>query len=316
MIACQDVAVDLTPVTDLMDELSRSTWASLVDAHDLDVDWGEVTITHTVLLALKRLVREQSLPLLVERVRAHIEKASGADLELWVQSASGKAVGFSIQAKRVYLGRKNPEYQALGHEGELSNEKQYDTLIRHATKNGTLPFHLFYNGWALPRTDIAFPSGRDTELFGCAVVPTSEVRRIRAAYFRRGMNEVSRYAQISMPWSDLLRLPTGGSGGGGSGDGGGPGGGGSSGGGGGGAVDGSPNSSQPSGGPAPLRVSDEDLRKLFDLHSAEPVDGTVALRERLPDYVVDALSGPGAAGNGELPDDPTLPEVVAVIKGN
>lgn len=306
--------MDLTPVTDLMDELSRSTWASLVDAHDLDVDWGEVTITHTILLALKRLVREQSLPLLVERVRAHDEKASGADLELWVQSASGKAVGFSIQAKRVYLGRKKPEYQALGHEGERSNEKQYDTLLRHAAKNGTLPFHLFYNGWALPRTDIAFPSGRDTELFGCAVVRTSEVRRIRKAYVRRGMNEVSRFAKISMPWSDLLRLPSGGSagGGGGSSDGGTSGGGGSSGGGD--PASGIPDPSQSPAAPAPLKVSDEDLRTLFELHSAEPADDTVKIKDGLPDYVTAALSGVGAAGQDTLQDDPT-PEVVAVIKG-
>lgn len=309
-----------------MDELSRSTWASLVDAHDLDVDWGEVTITHTILLALKRLVREQSLPVLVERVRAHDEKASGADLELWVQSASGNAVGFSIQAKRVYLGRKKPEYQALGHKGAGPKEKQYDTLIRHAAKNGTLPFHLFYNGWALPRTDIAFPSGRDTKLFGCAVVRTSEVRRIRKAYVRRGMNEVSRFAKISMPWSDLLRLPSGGSasGGGGSSDGGTSGGGdptsggsagdgGSSGGGN--PASGTPYPSQSPAAPGPLRVSDEDLRKLFMLHSAEPIDDAVVLRDGLPDYVTSALSGVGAAGHDDLEDDSTLPEVVAVIKG-
>ncbi len=313
--------MDLTPVTDLMDELSRSTWASLVDAHDLDVDWGEVTITHTILLALKRLVREQSLPVLVERVRAHDEKASGADLELWVQSASGNAVGFSIQAKRVYLGRKKPEYQALGHKGAGPQEKQYDTLIRHAAKNGTLPFHLFYNGWALPRTDIAFPSGRDTELFGCAAVRTSEVRRIRKANVRRGMNEVSRFAKISMPWSDLLRLPSGGSagGGGGSSDGG-DAGGGASAGDGGNSGGGDPESSTPAPSqsapaPAPLRVSDGDLRKLFEFHSAEPTDDAVALRDGLPDYVSDALSGTAAPGHDDLEDDSTLPEVVAVIKG-
>ncbi|WP_278101321.1 DUF6615 family protein [Microbacterium proteolyticum] len=292
-----------------MDELARSTWASLVDAYDLDVDWGEVTITHTVLLALKRLLREQSLPLLVERVRAHDEKASGADFELWVQSASGNVVGFSIQAKRVYLGRKKPEYQALGHKGALPKEKQYDTLLRHAAKNGTVPFHLFYNGWALPRTDIAFPSGRDTELFGCAVVRTSEVRRIRNANVRRGMNEVSRFAKISMPWSDLLRLPSGGSagGGGGSSDGGTSGGGN--------PTSGIPDPSQSPAAPAPLRVSDEDLRKLLELHSAEPVDDKVRIREGLPDYVTAALSSTAAAGHEDLQDDPTLPEVVAVIKG-
>jgi hypothetical protein len=202
------VAVDLTPVTDLMDTLSRDTWHSLVDAHDLDLDWGEVTVTHTILLALKRLLRQQAIPLHVERVRAHDEKASGADLEIWIEATSGKALGLSIQAKRVYLGTKVPTYQALGHEGAVPAERQYDTLIRHAKKTGTLPFHLFYNGWA-PRTDIAFPAGRSDELYGCAAVPTTEVRRIRTKFRDRGMNNVSRYASVSRPWSDLLRMPPG-----------------------------------------------------------------------------------------------------------
>lgn len=50
------------------------------------------------------------------------------------------------------IGKKKPEYQALGHKGALPQEKQYDTLIRHAAKNRTLPFHLFYNAgvcWGL-----------------------------------------------------------------------------------------------------------------------------------------------------------------------
>lgn len=201
--------MDLTPVTGLMDELSRETWASLVDAHDLDVDWGEVTITHTILLALNRLVRAQSLPVLVNACVRTTRRRAGRPRVVGSVGVRQRG-GLQHPGEAGYLGKKKPEYQALGHKGALPRAKQYDTLLRHAAKNGTLPFHLLYNGWTLRRTDIAFPSGRDTELFGCAVVHTSKVRRIRKAHVRRGMNEVSRFAKISMPWSNLLRLPSGG----------------------------------------------------------------------------------------------------------
>lgn len=299
--------MDLEPLADLVDDLSRATWQSIVDAYALDLDWGEVTITHTNLLAMKRLARQRHLPVEVRRVRTHEERASGADLEIWIQSETGKTAGFSIQAKRVYLGPEPLEYQALGHEGQRPNERQYDTLIRHAQDQGTVPLHLFYNGWTLPRADLAF-AGIEQELYGCSIVPTVEVRRIRDEYHRQGMNRVERYVGASSPWSGLFRLGPDGEGhAGDDGDNEGP------------DSDGPREGGSGLGPQAPgaqpwtPNVTDDDLRKLMSRFASEESDLPKEPREGLPSYVLDALSSATDPANVPAKES-ELPEVVAVIK--
>jgi hypothetical protein len=293
----------LSRLVKLMDRLAVTTWWSLVDAHDLNMDWGEVTATHTNLLAIARLARESGLSLQIERITQARERSLGADWEFWLQLQAGEALGYSIQAKRVYEQGGSLQYSELGHRGERSTERQYDTLIRHAEAQGAHPFHVFYNGWPLNGASVSFADTRADVFFGCAAVSSYEVRRVRNTYFRRGANRVDRYAGISMPWSDLFRvqrIPPG------SGDGRAGGGGGNSG-----------PFATPQSGPGPTarlrpaamsRAGLEALSNRLANHSAakQPV-----LRDGLPDYI---LKAPLLAAQGDLPARPELPQFAIVAK--
>lgn len=200
--------VSVKPLVDEMDALARATWWSLVDARRLDTDWGEVTATHTNLLAIARLARDTGITLRIERISQRRERSVGADWEFWVVLDDGRSLGMSIQAKRVYETKKGRlEYTDLGHRGERRNERQYDTLIRHAEKYQTHPIHVFYNGWP-HGLDKVFPAGRDDEEYGCASVSTYDVRQIRNSRFGYGANQVANYVDYSFPWSDLFRVPS------------------------------------------------------------------------------------------------------------
>lgn len=198
--------VKLTALTDLMDSLAESTWHSIVEARELEVDFGEVTATHINLLSIKRLARAAGLPLSVEPVSQNVEKRLGADWEFWLLLKSGLALGYSIQAKKVCEDKNGSyEYRELGQGGERPGEKQYDTLIRHAQKYGSIPIHVFYNGW-LPSNRIPLSPPATPEQYGCAAVSTYIARDTRAASKGKGMNRASHYASASFPWSDLFRL--------------------------------------------------------------------------------------------------------------
>ncbi len=292
----------LSRLVKLMDRLAVATWWSLVDARDLNMDWGEVTATHTNLLAIARLVRGSGLSLQIERITQARERSLGADWEFWLELQSGEALGYSIQAKRVYEQGGTLQYSELGHRGERSTERQYDTLIRHAEAHGAHPLHVFYNGWPLSGASISFADTRADVFFGCAAVSSYEVRRIRDTYFRRGANRVDRYAAISMPWSDLFRVQRNPPGSGGGRDGGG-------------GSSGSPRT--PQSGPSPTarlhpaamtRASLQALSNRLGNHSSakQPV-----LRDGLPDYITKA---PSLAAQDDLPARPELPEFAIVLK--
>lgn len=78
-------------------------------------------------------------------------------------------------------------------------------MIRRSEKYGSVPIHVFYNGW-LPSNHIPFPPPAPPEQYGCAAVSTYVVRDTRAASKGNGMNRASHYAPASIPWSDLFRL--------------------------------------------------------------------------------------------------------------
>lgn len=117
-------------------------------------------------------------------------------------------LGYSIQAKKAYFDNTGfYEYRELGQGGELAGERQYDTLIRHSSTYGSIPVHIFYNGW-VPSKQIAFAASAPFAHYGCAAVSTYVVRDIRARSKGNGLNRASHYAPVSYPWSDLFRLPT------------------------------------------------------------------------------------------------------------
>lgn len=198
--------VKLTALTELLDAQAAFTWHTTVDARELEADFGEVTATQLNLMSIQRMARSTRIPLRVQRITQNVEKRFGADWEFWILLRSGLTLGYSIQAKKAYLDETGSYgYRELGHRGERAGERQYDTLIRHSQKYGSIPIHVFYNGW-LPSNRIPFTPPAPPEQYGCAAVSTYVVRDTRAASKGKGMNRVSHYASASFPWSDLFRL--------------------------------------------------------------------------------------------------------------
>jgi hypothetical protein len=280
----------LGPLVRLMDRLACATWRTLSDAVELGMDWGEVTTTHTNLLAIARQVRSTGLTLHIERITQSRERSLGADWEFWLQLATGEALGLSIQAKRIYLDGGVLNYSALGHPGERANEKQYDTLIRHARVQGSHPFHVFYNTSPLAGASVIFPGPWDQPLFGCAALSTYEVRRIRNTFMRKGVNRASRYAAKSMPWSDLFRVN--------------------------GSSPGAPGGDDPA--PTattrlpPAELTRAGLERLSARLSDSGTSGATSLRDGLPDYI--ALEPTASAA--DLPNSPELPEFALIAKAH
>jgi hypothetical protein len=271
-----------------MDRQSLSTWSSMNLARDLGMDWGEVTATHTNLLAIAEAVRGAGVPLHIERVTQQRERSLGADWEFWLQAATGAALGYSIQAKKVYPRASGFGYPHLSHRGERANEKQYQTLIRHAQSVGSLPFHVFYNGWPLPNRLLSFRDARRAEYFGCAAVSSYDVRSIYGSTKRLKAN-VENFVDVSMPWSDLFRAgPDARRGGGGS----------------------SPNHGpkpHPSA-PRPVKLTERGLQRLLDRHSSH-LTQSATLGNSLPDYILKAQQLPA----DQLPDAPDLPEFAIIV---
>lgn len=281
----------LRPLARLMDQLAVRTALSLSEAFDLEMDWGEVTVTHTNLLAIARHVKEQRLTFHIERITQKRERSLGADWEFWLQLPSGEALGYSIQAKRLYLNGVQLEYSELGHRGELPHEKQYDTLIRHAETVGAHPFHVFYNARSLGVHTLALPPHRGTLIYGCSAVSTYDVRSVRNRFAYKGMNRAHRYIPYSMPWSDLFRIGGDGIG-----------------------------RTAGGGGPAPsakyvsrhaAKATPDGLEALSDGLRHQSAAASPKLVPQLPDYILQAQS---KAEDAHLPDDDALPEFAVVVK--
>lgn len=196
----------LAQLTDLMDELSRQTWFNLTAARRLGMRMGEVTVTEVNLLAIARLIDRTGLDVKLIATRSD-EKITGTDFEIWIRLRSGRVLGFAVQAKIVYVYDGKYEYNSLGHGNK--NGKQLDLLEAHAKTRGAQPVHVFFNGWDMsdpkaPRP----PRGKPAELYGCAAVMTPVVRRVRRKIgHRKGVNRVAPYLKVSMPWSELLKIP-------------------------------------------------------------------------------------------------------------
>lgn len=83
-LSARIVFVKLTALTDLMDAQAEFTWHALIEARELEADFGEVTATQINLMAIQRLVRATGLPLRVQRISQNVEKRVGADWEFWI----------------------------------------------------------------------------------------------------------------------------------------------------------------------------------------------------------------------------------------
>lgn len=197
------VVMSLHQLANYMDDLSRETWVKIVRAHRVKMSMGEVAISQHNLLLLEEQNIALARPIRIVEVTQNEEKRFGADFEIWLQLRDKRAFGYSIQAKRVKIGKRHHSYPELSHVG-VAGDFQYDTLINHARTVRSVPMHLFYNGWDHSSRKAPYSDAVEPELYGCAAVGSTDVKAIRENGSRKN-NKVAAYAASSMPWSALLR---------------------------------------------------------------------------------------------------------------
>jgi hypothetical protein len=112
--------MDLTQLTDLMDELARQTWFNLKTARRLSMRMGEVTVTEVNPLAMSRLLDAQGIPAELIPTRAD-ESTTGVDFEIWLDVNGARFFGYSIQAKIVAVRGNKFSYPQLSHHDRTEN---------------------------------------------------------------------------------------------------------------------------------------------------------------------------------------------------
>lgn len=310
--------MDTTRLCTMMDELARLTWNDVVQAREWGLHRGEVTITETLLLALKTYERQASLgfDLNIVPTSQATERRSGADFEIWLQIGQHRYFPYSIQAKKAKVSAPKGSYDTLRHPGHPLTPVgpkarkgapfQYDTLIAHAAKNHTIPVHLFYNGWKAAPAGVGFNNPSDQEIYGCAILSTWRVKEIREAG-PRNVNQIKAYAPEQRPWSALFRTPP----------------------------KGRPGPGPLGGGLGPAlgtpldtenRADLSAVRATFELDTTDQPEimfpdltRLPSYPERLPSYVSDAIrvseeGQESEEGSEDLPDDPALPRFAVIIR--
>ena len=198
--------MSLEPLVSQMDDLARWTWGALELNHDLGMRLGENTLTEFHLLSIANQMSILGLPLQVVPITQNDERRIGADFEFWLRLQTGELFGYSIQAKKVVLGKKHHTYPQLKERGATSTVFQYDTLLEHAQAYNTIAMHVFYNGWPLNQGAL-YHRSPNALTYGCAAVRSTDVKRLREGNGKRKDNKTTTYAFRSMPWSQLFRIP-------------------------------------------------------------------------------------------------------------
>jgi hypothetical protein len=195
----------------LLDEIAVTTWHLLELSRALGNHTSEPTITEISALRLRAASVVRGYPLQVHQFTQLEDRAKGADLELWVETRSGDALGYSIQAKRLFSGEKTKNYRQLKERDEKTGDYQYERLVAQAATVGSIPIHVFYNGGDIEEVPALVTSWRQPHnIYGCAAARTTDVLKIRQpkkGIAHRGTN-ASLFTGSQFPWSDLFRMPS------------------------------------------------------------------------------------------------------------
>lgn len=191
--------VGLRPI---LEALSEDTWQRLHDAHDLEVRFGEETITDLLLLDLRR--RQPRSAEFVQTPKSK-EAHSGTDFEWWLGSDRVGWVRFAVQSKRIDL--RSGRYSGLNH--AVAGVPQIDLLENYASKNDATPIYCLYNhrGNVVPSIHwhcCKYPC--DKPQLGCTVTPSSVVRGTLSVHGVKNFHHIHS-DQRTIPWRCLATCP-------------------------------------------------------------------------------------------------------------
>jgi hypothetical protein len=189
----------ITRLVGTIQHLAGRTWDDLRDSDRLGLSLSEESITDFLLLHLARKYRNE---IVIEKYsKAEEGYTTGADWEWWF-GARAAWVGIRVQAKKL----SEMHYANLGHFVRGTKRKQYNLLIKSATRDGLYPVYCFYNYWPIRNIRLGLPAlyrGR-SRYQGWSVADAILVRRM----VMRGIDDLREIAKISMPIDQLFtRLP-------------------------------------------------------------------------------------------------------------
>lgn len=152
------------------------TWSTLVTADALGCRVGEESFTDFLVLKLAKSASISNY--FVRAFNKHEESFNGADWELWLTGASGKWLGYRIQAKVIDVAKLR--YPHL-HPNPKGGTPQVKKLITAAATAGAIPIYCLYSAWSTNAPTPAWPCGtypQDLRLWGISVISASAVSAI------------------------------------------------------------------------------------------------------------------------------------------
>lgn len=188
-------------VTASLEDLAKDTWERLRDSRDLQIRFGEETVTDLVLLELKR---RKDAGIHIIQTDKHKESISGTDWEWWLGSPRVGWLLFAIQAKRLTLS--SSRYDQLNH--RVGTDKQIDLLEKYAKEHKAIPMYCLFNFADAPATTRAWQccQGFQEEQLACTMVPSRVIREALAGRGRRTFSRIHSSPQC-LPWRCLARCP-------------------------------------------------------------------------------------------------------------
>jgi hypothetical protein len=178
--------------------LSFNTHGHLARCHRLSHQPLEETYTDINLLELKDRNPEE---IFVQNFSKPKEGVNGADWEWWITNSSRNLwLGMRVQAKVQHLEKS--EFSHLHYRSKSSQVYQLDKLENEAFKDGLVPLYCLYTYGAIPNDVNRCGSfGYEPEAYGCSLISTSHVRRLR------GQSEACDLASVTSlasPWHCLV----------------------------------------------------------------------------------------------------------------
>lgn len=172
-----------------------NVWNRMKTAARLGLSLSEETLTECALYNIA--LAHQSKEILIDLATKPAEKKHGADWEWWFVR-DGKALGFRVQAKRLFpRGR----YNSLFKSGSDPYE-QLDKLMHVSGKEGLIPLYCFYNfshkdGRFNHRRNKCGHSYKTPSFWGCSIAFPQRVKEQKS-------DRLKELRNIMYPWHTLV----------------------------------------------------------------------------------------------------------------
>lgn len=175
-------------------ELGNSTSKNLEFAHspDVEISYGEETITETNLLEIRR--RHSDKVILQTFSKSQESKSSGADWE-WHIIGRVYTLKMRVQAKRIHSAGGIGNLKQMG---KGAAKPQIDLLIDDAKANGLLPVYCFYCSEPQRSHWVKGSEEADAEAFesGCLIADAETVSR-------KAPKKLNEIESDTVPWHFL-----------------------------------------------------------------------------------------------------------------